>query len=71
MKRRRLENDLSLSLRFIADWEGRVLRQKQLISRLEEQQKPTGPAELVLKGFERTLQQLQNHSEIMQKLMKE
>lgn len=71
MRRRRLGNDLTLSLQFIADWEERVLLQRQLISRLEEKRKPTGQAELVLKAFERTLQQLQNHSEIMQKLMKE
>jgi hypothetical protein len=71
MRRHRLGNDLTLSIQFIADWKERVLLQKQLISRLEEKRKPTGQAELVLKAFERTLQQLQNHSEIMQKLMKE
>lgn len=71
MNRRRKGNALDLSRQFIADWEGRILRQKQLISRLQTKGKPTEQATLVLKRFENTLLELQNHSEIVQVLMKE
>jgi truncated hemoglobin YjbI len=70
MTRRRNGKVLDLSRQFIADWEGRIRQQQQLISRLEKKGVSTEKAQLVLKRFESTLLELQNHSEIMQVLMK-
>lgn len=69
MRRRRIQNDSSLSQRFIADCEKRISRQKQLIAWLNNKGKPSKHAEQALREFERTLLQLQNHSVLMQNLV--
>jgi hypothetical protein len=69
-KRHRNGDGLKLSLHFIANADMRVLHQKQLVARLKRKGEPTEQAEAALKGFERTLLQLQHHLEIMRELMK-
>jgi hypothetical protein len=62
MARKRSTNDMSLSLRFIAQWEERVEKQKKLIAHLRRNRRPTGAAEINLRQQERTVAILRNHS---------
>jgi hypothetical protein len=61
--------NLPLSLRFIADWEERVSRQKQLVTELKEKGQPTKHAEAALKEYQASLLQLRNHAQIMLEIM--
>jgi hypothetical protein len=70
MKRRRNGNPLAMSLQFIADCEMRVAQQKRLIARLKRKGQPTARAWTVLKRYEGSLIQLQNHAALTQDLMK-
>jgi hypothetical protein len=65
----RAEQPLEMALRHISECEARLEQQKQLIARLKKQGRSTAQAEDVLKVFEETLLQLQNHLEIMRQLM--
>jgi hypothetical protein len=58
-----------MSLRFVADWEQRVERQKQLVSELRRSGRSTAMAEATLRRQEQSLATLRNHSDIMQELM--
>jgi CspA family cold shock protein len=62
----RKEYNLPLSLRFIADWEERVSRQKQLITDLKSNGMTIKRAKTVLEAYESTLAQLCNHWATMQ-----
>jgi ATP/maltotriose-dependent transcriptional regulator MalT len=70
MKQHRHENEFYLGQSFIAASENRISRQKQLIEHLKRKGRPTEIAEAVLKQFEASLQQLHNHVEVMQELMR-
>ena len=68
--RRRTERDIPLSLRHIADWEQRIVRQKQLIVELQLKHCSTAQAEAELQRLEHTLIMLRNHHDVMQNLTK-
>ena len=70
MKRRRNGHPLAMSLQFIAEYESRVAQQKRLIARLKRRGQPTSRAWTVLKRYEGSLIQLQNHAALTQELMK-
>jgi hypothetical protein len=63
------KNGNGRSLQFIANGQTRVLRQKQLIAQLKTEGRPTEQAETVLGKFEVSLEQLRNHSALVQNLM--
>jgi CspA family cold shock protein len=65
---RRKEYNLPLSLQS-ANWEERVLRQKQLVAELKEKEQPAKRAKAVLEGNEFTLAQLRNNWSTMQELV--
>lgn len=62
--------DCTLALRFVAEGERRVLRQKQLIVQLAGRGKPLGEAEVYLHSLETMLGRLRIHLNIMQALMR-
>ena len=66
---RRKQKDAPLAARFIADWEMRVLRQREYIEQLKDRGLSTKRAERDLQRVEATLLQLRNHSEVMQLLV--
>ena len=68
--RHRSENHLALAQRFIAQGEARVRDQKKLIAQLKEAGCPTNEAEALLREYEQTLNQLRNHCDVMDGLMK-
>jgi hypothetical protein len=57
-------------MRFIAEGEKRLVRQRQLIARLKKQGRPTSQAESVLVAFELMVFKLRNHLEVMKTLMR-
>jgi hypothetical protein len=57
-------------LRFVTAAAGRVLNQKELIRRLQQQGRSTVEAEAVLKKLEASLLQIENHAGIMHDLTK-
>jgi hypothetical protein len=66
---RRSRNSDPLSLRFVADWEERIRKQRQLIRELKRKGHSTQSAEATLKQQEKTLYTLHNHSQIMRQLL--
>lgn len=68
MRHPRRTKGLPLSLQYIANWEGKVLRQNQLIARLKNKGQCTREAEVILVGYEATLAKLRNHWATMQLL---
>jgi uncharacterized coiled-coil protein SlyX len=58
-----------MSLRFIADWEQRAAKQKQVIEQLKRRGRSTAEAEATLAQQQDTLATLRNHAEIMRDLM--
>jgi hypothetical protein len=66
MKRRRGKSE---SLRFIAECEQRVARQKQLIEQLKRWGRSTEEAEGTLRQQHEMLATLRNHADIMRDLM--
>ena len=66
--RRRTERDIPLSLRHIADWEQRIVRQKELIVELQLKRRSTAQAVAELQRLEHTLVMLRNHHDVMQNL---
>jgi uncharacterized coiled-coil protein SlyX len=67
MRRRR--SDEVMSLRFIANWEQRVAKQKQAIDQLKRRGCPTAEANAALDQQQETLAKLRNHADLMQALM--
>jgi hypothetical protein len=63
--------DCRLALRFVAEGEKRVLRQKELIAQLAGRGKPLEDAEVSLHSLETMLRRLLIHLDIMQELMRE
>jgi hypothetical protein len=70
MRNRRNKNPLAMSLQFVADFELRVSQQKQRIARLKLNGQPTRQAQTLLKRYQGSLAQLQNHAALIQELMK-
>ena len=70
MKLHRHENSIPLSLRVIADWEKRVSRQRELIAELKLKGEPSKAAEASLQRDQEFLDQLRNHWQTMQELLK-
>jgi hypothetical protein len=69
MRNRRNKNPLAMSLQFVADFELRVSHnKKQRIARLKMNGRPTWQAETVLKRYQGSLTQLQNHAAAIQDL---
>ena len=69
MKRKR-SHGIPPSLQVIADWEQRIVKQKQLIAELKRNNCPTELAEAELGKHLRVLAMLRNHSEIALDLTK-
>ncbi len=67
---RRYGQDCALAISFVEQGETRVLRQKQLIARLQKTGEPLEQAKESLENCETMLQRLRVHLEIMQGLMK-
>jgi uncharacterized coiled-coil protein SlyX len=57
-----------ISLRFVANWEQRVAKQKQLIAELKLRRRSTAQAEAELQQQLEVLAKLRNHAEVMQEL---
>jgi hypothetical protein len=70
MKLHRHDNSMPLSLRVIADWEERVFQQRQLIADLKLKGQPSKAAEAGLQRDQAFLDQLRNHWQTMQELLK-
>ncbi len=62
-------SDEPISVRFIADWEQRIVKQKQLIEQLKSDGRQTAKAEILLRQQQQTLASLRNHADIMHDLM--
>lgn len=67
---RRYGQDCALAISFVEQGEMRVLRQKQLIARLQKTGEPLEQAKESLENCETMLQRLRVHLEIMQGLMR-
>jgi hypothetical protein len=66
--RRKRSDGIPPSIRFIADRERRIAKQKQLIAELKRKGRPTELAEVELRQHLMVLAMLRNHSEIALKL---
>lgn len=66
---RRGRSDEPISLRFVADWEQRVAKQKDLVDELKRNGRSTAQAQAALNQQLETLAKLRNHADIMQTLM--
>ena len=60
------QDDLAMARRHVAEGEERVLRQRQLVGRLEERGEPTGAGLDLLEEFEATLEQMRVHLAVME-----
>lgn len=69
--RRKRSNGIPPSLHFIADWEQRIAKQKQLIAELKRKDRPTELAEAELRKHLRVLAMLRNHCDISLELRKQ
>jgi hypothetical protein len=59
-----------MSLRVIGEWEERVSQQRELIAELRLKGQPSKVAEVSLKRDQAFLEQLRNHWQTMQELLK-
>ena len=66
---RRGRSDDPISLRFVADWEQRVAKQKDLVDELKRKGRSTAQAQAALNQQLETLAKLRNHADIMQTLI--
>jgi hypothetical protein len=70
MKQNRSGTGVETSMQFIRDQQERVLKQQQLIAKLQNLGRSTSQDEAVLCEYEASLRQLCNHGELMQVLLK-
>ena len=68
--RRKRSDGIPPSLLFIAQWEQRIAKQKQVIEELGSKGRSTAETQAALEQQQETLAKLRNHAEIMKELTK-
>lgn len=70
MRHHRREHDYQLSERFVDEAAQRIARQRARVAELKRKGRSAQEAEAVLRRFERSLLEVENHRSLMQDLMR-